>query len=56
MATINTHRAKDGTLTYRVRIQRKGVKTQTATFPSLKEARRYGALVDAEGRGLRRDS
>jgi len=48
MATINTHRAKDGTLTYRVRIQRKGVKTQTATFPSLKEARRYGALVDAE--------
>jgi hypothetical protein len=37
MATINTHRAKNGTITYRVRIQRKGQPVISATFPTRKE-------------------
>ena len=53
MATINAHTSKTGVTTYRVRIQRKGQKVQTATFPTLKDARRFGTLVEArmiEGR------
>src|SRR5207247_1425448 len=48
MATINSHKAKDGSVSYRVRIQRKGCKTQTATFPSLREARKWGTMVEGE--------
>jgi len=53
MATINTHKAKDGTLSYRVRIQRKGQKTQSATFSTLSQARKFATLAEAriiEGR------
>jgi len=48
MATINQHRAKDGSITFRVRVQRRGQRTQTATLPTLREARRWGAMVEGE--------
>jgi hypothetical protein len=53
MATINTYKAQNGQTTYRVRIQRKGLPTQTATFPSLSAAKRWARMVEgqiAEGR------
>ena len=48
MATINTHKAKDGTITYRVRIQRKGHAVQTATFPTLKDAKKWAMMVEGQ--------
>jgi integrase len=48
MATINTHVSKAGVTTYRVRIQRKGQQVQTATFPTLKEAKRYATMVEGD--------
>jgi hypothetical protein len=53
MATINTYKAQNGQTTYRVRIQRKGLPTQTTTFPSLSAAKRWARMVEgqiAEGR------
>ena len=53
MATINAHTSKTGQITYRVRVQKKGYSTQTATFPSLREARRWATMIEgqiAEGR------
>jgi integrase len=53
MATINTYKAQNGQSTYRVRIQRKGLPTQTATFPSLAAAKRWARMIEgqiAEGR------
>ncbi len=44
MATINVHQAKGGTKTFRVRIRRKGEPTQTASFSSLKDAKRYATM------------
>jgi hypothetical protein len=48
MAAINTHQAKDGTKTYRVRVRRKGEPTQTASFPSLKHARKWATMVEGD--------
>src|SRR5215510_8047796 len=48
MATINTHTAKDGTVTYRVRIQRRGHKAQTATFATLKEAKKWATMIEGD--------
>ena len=48
MATINVHQAKDGTKTYRVRVRRKGEPTQTASFPSLKDARQWATMMEGE--------
>jgi len=48
MGTINTHRAKDGVITYRARIQRKGQQTLSATFTSLREARQWMTLAEAD--------
>src|SRR3989442_1794089 len=48
MATINTHRGKDGTLSYRVRIRMRGQPTQSASFPSLKDARRWAAMIEGQ--------
>ena len=48
MATINVHRAKDGSTTYRVRIQRKGHPTQSATFPTLSQARKWAAIIEGQ--------
>jgi len=53
MATINTHTSKAGVTTYRVRVQRKGCTPQTATFPTLKEAKRWAIMIEGrviEGR------
>jgi integrase len=48
MATINVHQAKDGTKTFRVRIRRKGEPTQTASFSSLKDAKRYATMIEGQ--------
>jgi integrase len=48
MATINTHRAKDGSVSYRVRIQRKGHKVLTSTHPTLKDANRWATMVEGD--------
>ena len=48
MASIDTYTTKTGQTMYRVRVQRKGYKTQTATFPRLSDAKRYGALVEGQ--------
>ena len=53
MATIIQRKSKNGKLTYRVRIRRKGSVSQTATFPSLKEAKKYAQITEGamlEGR------
>src|SRR5215831_14831452 len=48
MATINAHKAKDGSVSYRVRIQRKGQPTISATFLDRKSAVQYGKLVEGQ--------
>jgi integrase len=48
MPTINAHKAKDGTITYRARVRLKGYPTQTATFPTRQEARRYAEMVNGQ--------
>ena len=48
MATINAHKSKTGITTYRVRVQRRGQKTMTATFPSLKEARKWATMIEGD--------
>ena len=48
MATINAHRAKDGTTTYGVHVRRKGEPTQTAAFPSLQDARKWATMVEGD--------
>src|SRR5262245_14578410 len=48
MGTINTHRSKSGVIRYRARIQRRGQTTLSATFPTLKDARRWMTLVEAD--------
>jgi integrase len=48
MATINMHRAKDGSVSYRVRVRRKGQPIQTASFTSIKDAKRYAAMIEGQ--------
>jgi len=48
MATINAHMSKAGITTYRVRIQRRGQQTQTATFPTLKEAKKWATMIEGQ--------
>jgi integrase len=48
MGTINTYRSKSGVITYRARIQRKGQRILSATFPTLKDARKWMTLVEAD--------
>jgi hypothetical protein len=48
MATINVHQAKDSSKTYRVRVRRQGKPTQTASFPSLKDARKWATMVEGD--------
>ena len=53
MATIIRRKSKDGKLTYLVRIRRKGSVAQTATFHSLKDAKKYAQIMEGailEGR------
>src|SRR5215470_7338064 len=45
---MNVHRAKDGSVTYRVRIQRKGLPTQSASFSSRKAATQWSAMVETQ--------
>ena len=48
MGTIQIRKAKDGTLSYRCRVQRRGYPVQSATFPTKQEARRWGQMVEGE--------
>jgi hypothetical protein len=48
MATITPHKSKDGSLTYRVRIRCKGQPLQTATFPLLKDAKRWATMIEGQ--------
>src|SRR5262245_33921448 len=48
MASINIHRAKDGTVTYRVRVRLRGAPVQTASFPTRQEASQWAKLRTAE--------
>ena len=53
MATIITRKSKEGKLSYIVRVRRKGSVAQNATFPSLKDAKRYAQITEGamlEGR------
>jgi hypothetical protein len=53
MATIQQYRAKDGSVSYRVRVQRQGHPVQSATFPTRQDAVKWSRMVEgqiAEGR------
>jgi integrase len=48
MASIDTYTTKAGRIMYRCRVQRKGHKTQTASFLTRKEAVRFGQMVEGD--------
>src|SRR5712691_7466709 len=48
MPSINTHKAKDGSITYRVRVRMTGQPLQTASFSSLKDAKRYATMIEGQ--------
>jgi integrase len=48
MATLQVRTAKDGTRSYRCRVQRRGYPVQSATFPTKQEAQRWGQMVEGE--------
>jgi len=48
MPTISVHHAKDGSITYRVRIRMKGKPLQSASFPTRQDAQRWAKLREAE--------
>ena len=48
MASIDTYVTKTGSTMYRVRVQRKGHKTQTATFPTLRDARKWATMIEGQ--------
>jgi len=53
MATLDRRLDKDGKCVYRARVRLKGYPTQTATFPTLKEARQWAQMTEGavrEGR------
>jgi integrase len=53
MTTIQRRLAKGGTVSYRVRVQRRGYPVQSATFANKADALRYGQMIEgqiAEGR------
>src|SRR5947207_1701666 len=48
MATMHLHQAKDGSKTYRVRVRRQGQSVQTASFSILKDAKKWGTMLEGE--------
>src|SRR5215510_5504199 len=48
MATIQQYRAKDGSVSYRVRIQRQGHPVQSATFPTRQDAVKWSMMVEGD--------
>ena len=46
MATIDKRIMQDGTVTYRVRVRRKGYPQQVASFTKLSEAKRWGQMME----------
>src|SRR5215471_20904928 len=48
MASINVHKARDGKITYYVRVRRKGEPIQTSTFPSRKLALEWAKVVEGQ--------
>jgi len=48
MASINVHTSKDGKTTYYVRIRRRGEQTQSATFPTRKDAQQWATMIEGQ--------
>ena len=48
MASIDMYTTKTGSTMYRVRVQRKGHKTQTTTFPTLRDARKWATMIEGQ--------
>ena len=48
MATIQQYRAKDGSVSYRVRIQRKSSPVQSATFPTRQDALKWSKMIEGD--------
>jgi len=48
MASIDTYTTKTGQTMYRARVQRKGHRVQTATFATLREAKKWGVMIEGE--------
>ena len=48
MASIDTYTTKTGKTKYRVRIYHKGRKSETAVFPTLAQARKYGTMIEGD--------
>jgi integrase len=46
MATIDKRIMQDGTITYRVRVRRKGYPQQVASFTKLSEAKKWGQMME----------
>src|SRR2546428_11646097 len=46
MATIDTRKGPDGKVVYRARIRRKGYPTQTGTFPTRSEAKKWITITE----------
>ena len=46
MATIDTRKGPDGKVVYRARIRRKGYPTQTGTFPTRSEAKKWIRITE----------
>ena len=46
MATIDVRKGPDGRVVYRARIRRKGYPTQTGTFPTRSEAKKWITITE----------
>ena len=54
MATIDTRKGPDGKVVYRARIRRKGYPTQTGTFPTRSEAKKWITMTNLSALALAR--
>src|SRR5882724_11250732 len=48
MAVIDRRTAKDGTISYRVRVRKKGYIPQIASFPTLQAAKKWGTMIEGQ--------
>jgi hypothetical protein len=56
MATIDVRKGPDGKVVYRARIRRKSYPTQTGTFPTRSEAKKWVTITDSELTPCRRNT